>query len=313
MNGPELGFYDLVQLLKARRRILIGATVATTFLALALALFSKPQYLAESVLAPLSTNMESPSVGGLGSSLSGLASIVGLGSKSGADDIAQNIAILRSRALADRFINEYQLAPILFSKRWDAVHKRWKVGTANLLGVAVSRVVAALSGDVGAPHPGNGAPSADEIYRAFDHVRSVDVDDRTGLVTLGMKWRDPVVAAAWAREYVTTANDYIRAQKVSEAQRSLEYLRIQIQKTNLTEIHDALYKLVETETKQAMLANVREQFAFKIIDPATVPDRRVSPKRTIMVAVGIMGGLMLGLALVLLQNYFAVMRKARFG
>jgi len=75
--------------------------------------------------------------------------------------------------------------------------------------------------------PSDGAPTPDEIYRAFDKLRSVDRNEKTGLVTLGMKWHDPIVAAPWASEYATAANNYIRAQKISEAERSLKYLEEQ--------------------------------------------------------------------------------------
>jgi uncharacterized protein involved in exopolysaccharide biosynthesis len=70
---------------------------------------------------------------------------------------------------------------------------------------------------------------------------------------------------------------------------------------------------VESQTKQSMIANVREEFAFRIIDPATVPELRVSPKRAILLGIGLMGGFMLGLGIILVQNYFSVMRLARRG
>jgi uncharacterized protein involved in exopolysaccharide biosynthesis len=312
LDVEELGLYDFVQLVRRRRRTLGWTVAATTLIALSIAIFSKPVYLAETVLAPLSTGMDGQSIEGLGSSLGGLASLVGLGGKNGATDIDQNIAVLRSRAFADHFIDQYQLAIILFADRWDKAEGRWKKGSPNLL-ARFSRFLNSLSGDTGRPRPSDGAPTADEVYRAFDKLRSVDRNEKTGLVTLGIKWHDPVIAATWASEYAAAANDYIRAQKISEAERSLKYLEEQIQKTSLTEMHDALYKLVETQTKQSMIANVRAEFAFRIIDPPTAPELRLSPKRAILLGIGLMGGFMLGFGIILVQNYFSVMRVARQG
>ena len=311
MDFEELGLYDFLQLIHMRRRTLIWTTAATTFLCLLIAIFSRPVYLAETVLAPLSTGIDGQALEGLGSSLGGIASLVGLSGKIGASDIDQNIAVLRSRALADQFINQNRVAIVLFEKRWDKDQGRWKKGPTNPIMVRASHLLSSLSGDIEHVRPSDGAPTPDEIYRVFDKVRSVDRQDKTGLITLGMKWHDPVVAASWARAYATAANDYIRAQKISEAERSLKYLEEQIRKTSLTEIHDALYKLVESETKQSMFANVREEFAFRVIDPARAPELRLSPKRATLVGIGLMGGFMLGAGIILVQNYFRAMRIAR--
>ena len=314
MDVEELGLYDFVQLVRQRRRTLTWTMAATTIVALLIGIFSRPMYLAETVLAPLPTGgVDGQALEGLGSSLGGIASLVGLAGKNGASDIEQNIAVLRSRALADHFTNQYGLAKVLFEKRWDKSEGRWKKGQSSPIMVRFSRLLDGLSADAVRNLPSDGAPTSDEIYRAFDKVRSVDREEKTGLVTLGMKWHDPIVAATWAREYAAAANDYIRAQKISEAERSLKYLEEQIRKTSLTEMHDALYKLVESQTKQSMVANVREDFAFRIIDPATAPELRVSPKRAILLGIGLTGGFMLGLGIIFVQNYFSVMRIARRG
>jgi uncharacterized protein involved in exopolysaccharide biosynthesis len=313
MEIEEPGLYDFVQLVRLRRRTLGMTMAVTTIVALLIAVFSRPVYLAETVLAPLSTGVDGQALEGLGSSLGGLANLVGLGGKIGASDIDQNVAILRSRALADHFINQNHVAIVLFEKRWDKDAGRWKKGPPNAIMVRLHRLLNRLSGDTDRVLPSDGAPTSDEVYRAFDKVRSVDRQDKTGLVTLGMKWHDPGIAATWASGYAAAANDYIRAQKISEAERSLKYLEEQIRKTSLTELHDALYKLVESETKQSMLANVREEFAFRVIDPARAPELRLSPKRAMLVGIGLMGGFMLGLGIIFVQNYFRVMSSARRG
>ena len=311
MDVEEPGLYDLLQLIRTRRRTLVWTMAATTLLCVLIGIFSSPLYLAETVLAPLSTGLEGQSIEGLGSSLGGLASLVGLGGKIPAGDIEQNVAILRSRALAEHFIEQNQLALVLFEKRWDKDRGQWRKGPPNPIRLRLSRFLASLSGDIVRERPSDGAPTPDEIYRAFDKVRSIDRQEKTGLIILGMKWHDPALAATWASEYAKGANDYVRAQKITEAERSLKYLEEQIRKTSLTEMHDALYKLVESQTKQSMLANVREEFAFRVIDPARAPEIRVSPKRTILVGIGLMGGFMLGLGIIVVQNYFSVMSAAR--
>jgi uncharacterized protein involved in exopolysaccharide biosynthesis len=55
-----------------------------------------------------------------------------------------------------------------------------------------------------------------------------------------------------------------------------------------------IYNLIENETKTLMLANAREEYAFAVVDPAVPPELRISPRRRVMVLVGLMLGLVLG-------------------
>ena len=47
-----------------------------------------------------------------------------------------------------------------------------------------------------------------------------------------------------------------------------------------------------------MLANVKEDFALEVIDPAVVPEQRDSPDRKFIVSVGVLIGLLLGVFMI---------------
>jgi len=61
-------------------------------------------------------------------------------------------------------------------------------------------------------------------------------------------------------------------------------------------------RLLETEMQKLMLARGNEQFAFRIIDSAEVPKRRVRPQRTLIVLVGGILGAMLSLIVVFVRR-----------
>jgi LPS O-antigen subunit length determinant protein (WzzB/FepE family) len=44
-----------------------------------------------------------------------------------------------------------------------------------------------------------------------------------------------------------------------------------------------LFSLIEEQTKTLMLANVREEYVFKTVDPAVVPERKSKPMRVFIV------------------------------
>lgn len=79
----------------------------------------------------------------------------------------------------------------------------------------------------------------------------------------------------------------------------------------MIEIRESLYTLIESETKNAMLANAKDEFAFKIIDPAVAPEKRVRPKRTLIVmAAGLLGGF-IGVFLCFVLHFVDTAKRGR--
>lgn len=52
--------------------------------------------------------------------------------------------------------------------------------------------------------------------------------------------------------------------------------------------------MIEAQTKTKMLANTQEEYAFRILDKAVVPEEKIRPKRTLIVVLGVMIGLIMG-------------------
>jgi len=52
-----------------------------------------------------------------------------------------------------------------------------------------------------------------------------------------------------------------------------------------------------------MLAKATPEYLFKTIDPAVVPELRVKPNRSLIAALGVLLGGMLGVLLVLIRHY----------
>ena len=57
-------------------------------------------------------------------------------------------------------------------------------------------------------------------------------------------------------------------------------------KTTLQDMRAVLYNLLESEKQQAMLANVNEDFALEVIDPAVAPNLRKPNRKNSCVLAG---------------------------
>ena len=227
---------------------------------------ASPIYRVSVTMAP-NLDDESIGLGSLTGQFGGLATLAGINLSSMGGNREAAIATLRSRAFTESFISQHNLLPILFADRWDSTNKQW------------------------IEEDGEDPPSMRDAYRVFDkNVSFVEEDLRTGLVRLVIEWTDRELAARWANDFVSGVNESIRQDAISQARSNLEYLDQELEKTTVLEIRNAIFRLVEVQIQQAMMANVRESFAFKIIDPAVVPDSEeyVRPNRILVVGLALL-------------------------
>jgi uncharacterized protein involved in exopolysaccharide biosynthesis len=143
-------------------------------------------------------------------------------------------------------------------------------------------------------------------------VRSVTEDAKTGLITLAIEWEDRELAARWVEELVRRANGEMRRRAIDESSRSLAFLDEQAQKTNVLEVQQAIYKLMESEMKTMTMANVREEYAFRVIDPPVVADAddEAWPNKPLIAVGAALLGLMLGLLVAFMRDLRRRLRGA---
>lgn len=284
---------DLGDLFNAMRRqwLLIGVvTLVVTAAATVTAFMLTPIYRAE-VLVTAADEQSGGSLAQLVGGLGGVAALAGL-ELGGETDVEVSLAMLRSHQFTMAFIKDNGLMQELFWRQWDTAGRRWKSDDPS------------------------DAPTIAEAVRFFDKsVRSVSRDRRTGLIKVAIEWRDRQKAAVWANELIARVNQVARNKAIGEAERSIAYLNRELEKTNVVELQQAIYRLIETQINRIVLANVREEFAFRVIDPAVAPDAKykVRPKRLlIMLAGAFVGGLLaLVIAFMRAQRYIRTARAAR--
>ena len=276
VDEPEIDLIAYARLLWRSRQIIGVIVVAAGLLTAAWTLTLAPVYRAEVVLTPVQQG-KGDGISGLLGQLGDLAALVETYVGSPRDRTSESIATLKSRILTRHFIKQHDLKPILFADRWDAQAKAWRAG---------ERV-----------------PTDAEAVEQFDRrIRHVQLDRRTGLVTLAVEWTDPALAAQWANALVKEVNDRRRNDAINEARISIEYLQRQLARNNTVEIQQALYRLIEAQTKTMTVASTREEYAFRVLDPAVAPEQRVRPQRTLMVVMAMVLGLIVAVTAVLVRH-----------
>jgi uncharacterized protein involved in exopolysaccharide biosynthesis len=237
--------------------ICVSLGVAYTF-------YAPVVYKAEILLAPASE--EKPDPFPALSQFGGLAAMAGISIPSDSN-VEQVVATLQSRKFLRQYIDSKNLLPLLFAEVWDAESQTWLVETQD------------------------DEPTEQKAVESFNSILSVIENKKSGLINLSISWEDPNIAAEWANDLVKQLNEQLREKAIADSQKRVGYLEQELAKTTLHGMRAVLYKLLETEKQKAMLANVNEDFALEVIDPAVAPESREKPKGKLIVALsGICGG-----------------------
>lgn len=279
----EISLLAVWAFLARHKAIIIPSVLLCAVAATALTFVMKPKYRAEVVFSPVA------SAGGLGSGLSnslgGLAALAGVNIGGVGKRAEESLEYLRSREFARGFIERHSLMPVLFANKWDAARGQWRTDDPPTIAQGVDRL--------------------------SKKMRQITEDHRTGIVTMALIWRDRVAAAQWANAMVAEADDALRQRAIAEYTRSIEYLKAEGAQSAVVEVRLAVYKTMESELKEAMLARTRDAYAFKVLDPAVVRDPKDidSPNSPLIIAMGAGFGLLLGIMLAASRRRRLAVRK----
>jgi uncharacterized protein involved in exopolysaccharide biosynthesis len=260
----QINLRELWNILWGGKWLIIAVTTVFALSSVAYALLATEWYRSDVLLAPTDTR----STQSLGGQLGGLAALAGV-TTSGADN-AEPLAVLKSREFIRTFIEEYELMPVLFADQWDSSRGAWFLRNYEE------------------------APDTREAVKYFqEDILKVQEDRDTGLVNVAVQWKDPELAAEWAATLVQRLNDRLRARALREAETNVAYLQAELGATSVVTLQQSIGRLLESELQKLMLARGSEEFAFKVLDPAEVPQEPVRPRRALIIILGtILGGML---------------------
>lgn len=269
----QVTFRDLTEIAWSRRWLIAVITLVCATTACVAALVLPKEYDASVLVSPVTDSQENHlgSLSGLMSQFGGLASLAGI-TPAADQKRAESLAILQSSALTEQFISQHNLLPVLYSDKWDIRTRSWKTTDPAKM------------------------PTLWKANRYFGNkIRAVYTDPKTALVTVSVRWTNAQQAAAWANDLVAMTNAYTRQQAIDEAERNIVYLQGQAAKTDVVEVRQAIYSLLQTQINKAMIARGTEQYALKVLDPAQVPERASSPRPILWTAVALLAGFLVSL------------------
>ena len=155
-------------------------------------------------------------------------------------------------------------------------------------------------------------PSFQEAYRSFSSSLIVVENKITGLTSISIEHFSPITAMEWATLVVNGVNNSMREEDKEEARLAIDFYQKELMNTSIKSVKDLFSELIEQEQQKFMLANVREEYVFKIIEPPVVPEKRTRPSRAKFCVIFTFISGMLSVIFILIFDYFRKNRKEIF-
>lgn len=277
--SSRLTLGELIRVLRQEVKPISLIVTIAVFLSVVLALVVPPTYRSEAVIAPTPDDGSAAALGGLASQFGSIASLAGISLSKG-PTWDEAVATLKSRHLIEALVQKDNLLPILFAKRWNRATSSWLPDSSRV-------------------------PTMGDAVLLFQRrILQVREDMKTGLVTIRTEWTDPNLAAVWANDFVAIADAELRAKSIANASAALDALSLEFKQTEGVELRAAIAHLMEAQLKSKLVAGIRKEYVFRVIDAAEPSDRdkRVFPTRKAMVLAGALFGLFISLAWVVIRR-----------
>ena len=252
-------------------------------------------YQSQAVMMPMEANQ---GMSGMLGQYSGMASLAGISLPSESGSKAQE-AIARIQSFeffSNSFLPHIKLENLMAVKKWNQA--------SNTLTYDAS----AFNSESGqwvrkVKPPTSTIPSSQKAYKQYQAIMSVSEDKKTSFVTLSVEHKSPVIAQQWVEIMMDQIDQVMRDQDRQTALQSIAYLNSLAPTVNYEEISKALASLQQEQMKRLMMVEANENYIFKVLDSPIVPEMKLKPKRSLIVILGTMLGMMLSVLGVLVWHY----------
>tara|TARA_B100000795_G_scaffold264675_2_gene245457 strand:- start:20118 stop:21041 length:924 start_codon:yes stop_codon:yes gene_type:complete len=116
-------------------------------------------------------------------------------------------------------------------------------------------------------------------HRIFLSHLTVQKEKLTGHVKFAIQHESPFIAAAWTEKILDNLNAYLRNMDIKESEASINYLTKMINQAKNGELKKVFAGMTETYVQKLMLAEISDDYIFKVIDSGYASDMRSKPNR----------------------------------
>ena len=241
---------------------------------------------------------QSSGMSGMVGQYSGMARLAGISleSKSSSKDQEAIARIKSFEFFSNNFLPNIKLENLMAVKKWTQASNTLTYDTSDFNSESRQWVRKAKP-------PRSKIPTSQEAFEEFIEIMSVSKDKKTLLVTLSVKHKSPFIAQQWVEIMIEQIDQVMRDQDRRTATKSIEYLNSIAPTVNYEDIKKALSALQQEQMKRLMMVEANDNYIFKVLDSPIAPELKSQPKRSLIVILGTILGMMLSALGVLVFHY----------
>ena len=241
---------------------------------------------------------QSSGMSGMVGQYSGMARLAGISleSKSSSKDQEAIARIKSFEFFSNNFLPNIKLENLMAVKKWTQASNTLTYDTSDFNSESRQWVRKAKP-------PRSKIPTSQEAFEEFIEIMSVSKDKKTLLVTLSVKHKSPFIAQQWVEILIDQIDQVMRDQDRRTATKSIEYLNSIAPTVNYEDIKKALSALQQEQMKRLMMVEANDNYIFKVLDSPIAPELKSQPKRSLIVILGTILGMMLSALGVLVFHY----------
>jgi LPS O-antigen subunit length determinant protein (WzzB/FepE family) len=239
----DISLFELRRLIWANKRYFLLAVITSVIAAFVFVALYPPKYVAKAYLIP---NQGSEMANGQLAQFQQLAGLIGGQSAPGMAAVSELSAVMRSKAVAIKMINESDVLEKIYPGRWDKQNGRWRP-VEGVSGAAARLIYSDLLG-INLPNPGPDL-LVDHIQRK---VELAAASKNPGLFEVQYEARTP----EFALQFLSTLlekSEAILVMRYSETNmKRLEFAQKQIAQDHPKEVKDAIQALLVSELRRSV-------------------------------------------------------------
>lgn len=270
-SDDEINLLDYLKVILKHKRLIIAISAIAVAATIVISLTMTPVYESKTIVISAAQQKEL-------SPMVGLAAQFGIATPA-SSSVAEIVNLLNSNVLRERIIRGYNLLDVFFKK--GSLDKK----SEN------EKIWAGL--------------------RFLQGALKVNFKQKDNIIEISMQFKDPQIAADILNHTLIELTNYMSSEAKRVAETNKKYLESQLNDTADPFIKTKIYNLIAQQIEQSMMAEVKENFAFKVIDPPKVPDKRIKPKRRQMVMISFVTSLFAGIFLSFFVEYVQKMRERK--
>lgn len=278
MENEDINIDEIVKYVWSKKIVISIITFLFAISSIFYSLSLPNVYRSSVVLSP-ADNSSNTIAGSMSTQIGGIASLAGisLGSMESSESLAA-LEVMQSWSFIDSFIiNNNLMVKLEAAKNWDKQTNKLVIDN-NIYDNESRQWI-------------DGVPTSFQLYKNLIGRIEVIKNIETKMIEVSMDHYSPIIAKELLVLYIKAINDHMRLRKLEESKLNIVFLEAQLKKTPLREMKEILFGLIETETKNIMLAEARPEYAFSTVSEAMIAEEKESPKRArIVILVTFFGG-----------------------